>query len=239
MKLACLATGLALAATILTIPAAHAQNAEASPAANAPELYQRAVQPADRSTLYAFDFVDEVKRGTSTYVKGRVDPSRPAGDRVKLLEVKGVDAAKADEKYERLHTEDPTLDLWCDTLGSRISGPVTEKGAKADGRAFAVKPVARQFAPDNEKQLYKQLTAEVVIDEAKSVMTSFSARLAKPWKPNVFAKVTAADFSGECQLAPNGRAYASRTHMELSGSAVTGSLDETRNRQVMNLTPVS
>jgi hypothetical protein len=198
-----------------------------------PELLQQALSAPQANKVYAFDFVDTRTGDRTGVTRGRIDPTRPKGDRVTIFETTGdeTDPRKIDERYEK----DADGDIWCDQLGN-VDGAVTDRGMYASGRAFAFTPKARPDAGGDEKKLYKQLAAEVIVDPATAKMKSFTARLPKPWKPNMLAKISHVEMTGQCAVAPNGRAYQIETTMNLRGSALGSDFTQGFRRTVTLLT---
>ncbi len=198
-----------------------------------PDLLRKALTPANISSVYAFEFTDTLTGGGAGIVRGRIDPTRSEGDRVTIIEATGdeTDLRKIDKRYE----ENADGDIWCDQLAG-VDGRITDRGAQAGGHVFAFTPKARAEASGDERKLYKQLAAEVTVDPATAIIKSYTARLPKPWKPNVLAKISHMNMTGRCMIAPNGRAYQAEMTMTLRGSAVGSSFEQGIRRTITNLT---
>lgn len=202
--------------------------------AGMPSLLSRAMKPPATAQLYAYEFINRSEGGDRAgTVRGRIDPSRPEGDRVTILEATGpkLDAKKIDKRMER----NADGDIWCDSLTGGADGPVVEKSAGV----FAFTPRPRAEAKGEEKKLYKQLSAEIAVDEATATIRTFSARLLKPWSAMMVAKIEKVEMTGECALAPNGRAYRASMKTSMAGSAMGGAFASTSTQTITNLVPVN
>lgn len=223
---------------ILLLAVAAASPALAQTAAKStvmPELFRRAMIPAGPvAQLYAYDFFEQSQSDRAGTVRGHVDPSRPKGDRVTIIEATGdkVDLKKIDERHEN----EADGNIWCDQLSNGVDSPVSEIGRTEAGRVFAFTPKAKPGAKSEEKNLYKQLAAQVAIDDQAEIRT-FHAKLTKPWKPMLLAKLTNVQMTGACLTAPNGRAYTARLSMTFKGSAMGSNFSQAMTRTITNLTP--
>lgn len=202
-----------------------------------PMLLQSALRPPSASAqLYAYDFVSVNKGKEPSTIRGRIDPSQPEGKRVTILEAIGekVDAKKIDKRMEK----NADGDIWCDRMSGGAVGPVQELGARDGGRVFSFIPRAKDDAETEEKKLYEQLTAEVLVDETTQTVRRFTARLREPWKPAVIARLDAMTMNAECALAPNGRAYMLKSITTVSGSALGSDFQSEFTQTISNLREV-
>lgn len=202
-----------------------------------PTLFVRAITPPPSTQLYAFDFVDENNGDKPSYIAGHIDPSKPKGERATITVVRGeeTDLKKIKARYERNSSGE---DIWCDKLSSGADGPIADKGETAGGRIFAFKPLPPK-ADSDQRDLYKQLWAEMLVDAETAQIRSFTAHLLKPWKPIIIAKVYEVNMTGLCAPAPNGRAYTSRLDTAFRASALGIDIHADIIHTISNLTPVS
>jgi len=202
-----------------------------------PILLQTALQPpAASSTLYAYDFVSVATGKQPSTVHGTIDPSLPEGKRVTITRAEGekVDAKKIDKRMEK----NADGDIWCDRMSGGAAGPVRELAPRDGGRVYSFVPKAKDDAEKEEKKLYEQLTAEVLVDEATKTVKRFTAHLREPWKPAVIARLDSMNMVAECALAPNGRAYLVRSTTTVSGSALGSDFDSEFTQTISNLREV-
>jgi hypothetical protein len=200
------------------------------------EVFNKALaHPASRQ-LYAFDFADQMDGASPSFTRGRIDPSQPKNSRVTIYEATGKDwnAAEAKKRYER----NAKGDIWCDNLSYGADGPVTEKPGAAGTRVFTFTPVPKPNAKDDERELYRKLSAEMVVDAATGYIKVFSARLTKAWKPVFIAKVDTVQLRGECAIAPNGRLYTVKLDTTLNGNVLGLGQSQSVKRVITNLAPV-
>ncbi|MBI1358940.1 MAG: hypothetical protein GC155_01515 [Alphaproteobacteria bacterium] len=202
-----------------------------------PALFAKAITPPPSTQLYAFDFVDENDGDKPSYIAGHIDPSKPKGERATITVVRGeeTDLKKIKARYERNSSGE---DIWCDKLSSGADGPISDRGETAGGRIFGFRPLPPK--PDSDQRdLYKQLWAEMLVDAETAQIRSFSARLLKPWKPIIIAKVYEVNMTGQCAPAPNGRTYTSRLDTAFRASALGIDIHANIIHTISNLTPVA
>lgn len=216
--------------------------------AMAPELLRKALtEPASSKQLFAYDFED-VSSGSdgkeaprNRTVRGRIDPSRPKGERVTITHLEGVDdkdkpldPKKIDKQYE----ERADNVGFCDTFSEPNPPNVVDKGSTPLGRAFSFTPKPEKDADGEMKAIAKKVLAQVYIDEATGLITSFNAKLMKPHNVMLVADVKAFDLTTTCAPASNGRAYSARTEMRMSLSALGRNVLVNSVQIVSNLVPV-
>ncbi len=200
-------------------------------------MLQTAITPAQDDTLYAYEFTTIETGSRAGSVTGRINPNRPEGQRVEILEAtaEGADPQKIDERYE----ENADGDIWCDSIIAGVDGPVRDMGLANGLRIYQFTPKARPQADKNERKIFSKLTARVAIDESNHEMKSFSAVLGAPWKPNIVAKIHEFELAGECATAPNGRPYTISITTRIRGSAVGQNFASNSTRKITRLTPAS
>jgi hypothetical protein len=200
------------------------------------DLFERAIAHPESKQLYAFDFADQSGGDSPSFTRGRIDPSLPKGSRVTIYEATGkdYDAAKAKERYER----NSSGDIWCDNLSYGADGPVVEKPAADGSRVFSFTPVPKPNAKDDQRDLYRRLAAEMVVDPATAHIRVFTARLTKAWKPIFVAKVDTVQLRGECAVAPNGRLYTAKMDTVMNGNIMGIGQTQSMKRVITNLMPV-
>jgi hypothetical protein len=200
------------------------------------EAFNKALaHPASRQ-LYAFDFADPTGGDSPSFTRGRIDPSLPKNSRVTIYEATGKDwnAAEAKKRYER----NAKGDIWCDNLSYGADGPVTEKPGAEGTRVFSFTPVPKPNAKDDERDLYRKLSAEMTVDAATGHIKVFAAHLTKAWKPVFIAKVDTVQLRGECAVAPNGRLYTVKLDTTLNGNVMGLGQTQSVKRVITNLAPV-
>jgi hypothetical protein len=206
-----------------------------------PELLKRALSPSGSTQLFAYDFDDFMDdRDGQRTVRGRIDPSRPRGDRVTItyfedLRKKPLDTAQIDKRFEK----DADGDIFCDTASRDDVANVVDKGATEDGaRIFTFAPIPEPNEDPERRDLMKNMTAEAIVDEASGVLRSFTANLVKPRTMMVVAKVKSATFTADCAQLPNGRAYTTRTDFKAIATAMGKTYTQTNTLTISNVTPV-
>lgn len=215
------------AAVLAATAAAHAE-------AGWPELFRRAAATAAvEAPSVAYDFVNEIGGDKPRRVKGRYDGSRPEGDRVTVLEASGgeVDLKKIDEGLE----ERMDGDIWCDDLAASVDGAVADAGAAAGARTFTFRPKPGEDASGEEKRIYRQVTASIVVEEASARIRSYSAVLDKPLRSMLVAKINSFKLDATCQPGPGGRPFVAEMRMAVAGSAVGGKFAQEMTQRLSNV----
>lgn len=225
------------ACTALTAASLHAPVSAQS--AGVPDLLRRALTSPAAATLYAYDFEDVSTGDRNTVVRGRVDPSKKKGERVEITFFSNTDdddsdAKRIDERYER----NADGDIFCDALSEADVGNVVDKGAGANGRVFQFVPKPPKDAEGEMKAIMRKVSAEAVVDEATATLKAFTARLTKPHSVMMVAQVKSMSLRADCAAAPDGRSYASRRELSLSGSGLGRSFATTTVQTISNLRPL-
>lgn len=229
------------AALLLTAAPAHAQKAPA-----VPDLLKRALT-ATSSQLFAYDFEDvssgaDDKEGPrNRTIRGRIDPSKPKGNRVTITFVDGVgekdkplDPRKIDEQYEK----NADGDVFCDSFSEPDVKNVVDKGSTSQGRIFTFTPKPEKNADSQMKDIAKKILAEAYVDEVTGAIRAFNAKLTKPHNVMLIADVKTFDMTMTCSPAANGRTYSARTEMKMSISALGRNMLINSVQTISNLTPI-
>ncbi len=237
MKRTLLLTGIALS---LAMPAL-------SKDAPVPDLLRRALATPASTQQYAYDFVtsttaDDGKSGPkTTIIRGRIDPSKPKGQRVTITSAEGkgqddkpLDPKKIDEQYEKGRSEGG---IFCDTFSDPEVKNAIDKGSTPQGRLFGFTPKAEKDADGEAKELMKKVAATAVVDEATGALRGYTGHLTKPHGVMLIATVKAFDISASCAPAPNGRAYTARSDLRIKASGLGRDFDITTVQTVSNLGP--
>lgn len=201
-----------------------------------PALVAEALSLRAEPTLYAYDFTITEAGTRKMRIEGRIDPSRPSGQRVEITRVEGedVDADDLDERME----DGEDGDIWCDSMLADAKGPFREQGGQQGVRSFAFTPERGADVDKNERELFERLNATARIHEGNGQLDGFSAVLTRSWKPNIMAKINTFELSGKCALAPNGRAYTREVTTLIAGSALGQTFNSSSTYAIKNLTPV-
>lgn len=224
----CLATASAMA-----VAPALAQSAPTPDAAVAAAF----APPAAKSPAYAYDFLSERFGEDAGIIRGRFDPSKPKGQRYTIFEATAKDAnlKKIDERYEKRGGGD----IWCDEAFGGADGPVTQASDASGRSTYSFRPLQPRQSPwGDAKDLYRAMKADVVLDPASNGVLSYQTRLTKSVSMMVVATVKAAQISGQCAAAPNGRMYAARTEMNVDASGMGQKMQMRVVQTISNLTPV-
>lgn len=165
----------------------------------------------------------------------RVDPSQPAGERIKVLTP--TESDWSDTFREELETRDASAegDIWCTEFGQMV--PMDAKiTAESDTTVtYAFTPVPEPDADRNEQKMMKQLDGTVILDRTDGAVLAFRMHLPKPYKPAMVAKINAFEMDVACARAPDGRTFIEDFKFDISGSAMMQSFEESVSRQITKL----
>jgi len=165
----------------------------------------------------------------------RVDPSQPAGERIKILTP--TESDWSDTFREELETRDASAegDIWCTEFGQMV--PMDAKiTAESDTTVtYAFTPVPEPDADRNEQKMMKQLDGTVILDRTDGAVLAFRMHLPKPYKPAMVAKINAFEMDVACARAPDGRTFIEDFKFDISGSAMMQSFEESVSRQITKL----
>jgi hypothetical protein len=220
--------------------AAPASAQTSAPAASVPDLLKRALSSPASGQLFAYDFEDviEDKDGKRT-VRGRIDPSRPKGDRVAITFLEDLRKTPADlESTDKRYEKNADGDIFCDTASREDVTSVVDKGeAPGGGRIFEFAPKPEPQAERMVKELMPKMSAKAVVDEISGLLRSFSATLTTGHSVGLFGLVKSATYSAECAALPNGRAYTSRINLDALISAMGRTYKQQTVQVISNITP--
>lgn len=224
-----IASAFALTAALPVLAVAIAQTT--------PVLLEAAITPSTDPTVYAYEFTMTETGSRKMTVTARVEPAKPEGQRVTILDAKGEDL-DLEEMDERLESN-ADGDIWCDNMIAGAEGPVTKTPVGSGLTAYRFTPKPRPDAEKDERKMFSQLTATATVDDKTQSLKGFKAVLGEPWKPNLLAKIHEFELSGECLAAPNGRAYAAVVTTRIRGSAVGQNFAANNVRRITKLDAAS
>ena len=175
-----------------------------------------------------------------TDVTARIDPSAEAGQRIVVLSPDETEWS--DDFREELVQMDSNTegDIWCHEFAQMVPMDANVLDQSATTSTYAFTPVPEADADKTEQKLMKQLEGRVTLDKSDGAVLSFNMTLPKPYNPAMVAKINAFAMDVRCARAPDGRTFIEDFNMNVSGSAMMQSFDETVSRTITKLLdPVS
>lgn len=165
----------------------------------------------------------------------RVDPSQPAGERIKILTP--TESDWSDTFREELEIRDASAegDIWCTEFGQMVPMDAMITAESDTTVTYAFTPVPEPDADRNEQKMMKQLDGTVILDRTDGAVLAFRMHLPKPYKPAMVAKINAFEMDVACARAPDGRTFIEDFKFEISGSAMMQSFEESVSRQITKL----
>lgn len=175
-----------------------------------------------------------------TDVTARIDPSAEAGQRI--IVTSPAEAEWSDNFRKELERMDSNTegDIWCHEFAQMVPMDAHVLDQSATTSTYAFTPVPEADADKTEQKLMKQLEGRVTLDKSDGAVLSFNMTLPKPYKPAMVAKINSFAMDVRCARAPDGRTFIEDFNMNVSGSAMMQSFDETVSRTITKLLdPVS
>ncbi len=207
--------------------------------ASAPAMAQtplkRALNAAESGPAYSYD-ISYVTREMNA--AGRINPSRPAGQRVKVSRPAKSTWTDEFKKAVKEIENNGYKGFWCSEMAKSIPASARLVSQTATTATYAFKPL-----PDPEekasKKFVKHLTGRVTVDKKAPAILTYSLTASKSFKPVIFARINQFDLQTSCARAPDGRTYVKSSKVAVSGSALGKSFDEKTTRTHSNLRRVS
>ncbi len=220
-----------IALTCLAVSAATTSFANAAP------LLDQMRSLSKEGALYAYEMKVVEDGFTAT---GKIDPSQPEGNRITVYtpsEENWPDGFADDLSQMEAETDG---DIWCQDLGDMVPENAKLISETDSSATFGFVPVPDADADKDEAKMMKKLTAEITLDKADGAILSYKMWAEKPFKPAMVVKINQFQMDATCARAPDGRTYISEFQIDLSGSAMMQSFEQSEYRQITTLLqPVS
>ncbi|MEO1303603.1 MAG: hypothetical protein AAFV37_01415 [Pseudomonadota bacterium] len=173
-------------------------------------------------------------------VTARIDPSAEIGQRIDVLSPSEADwSDKFREDLEKMDAGTEG-DIWCNEFAEMVPTDASLLDQGASTSTYAFTPIPEPDADKTEQKMMKQLEGVVTLDKTDGAILSFQMTLPKPYKPAMVAKINTFIMDVDCERAPDGRTFIESFNMDVSGSAMMQSFDQSVSRQITKLLdPVS
>lgn len=204
----------------------------ATGAASADPLLEMMQAASEEGPLYSYEtrFAWE-----DTDVTARIDPSAEPGQRIEVLspaEPDWTDAFREDIEKMDARTEG---DIWCNEFAQMVPLDASVLDQDASTSTYAFTPVPEADADKTEQKLMKKLEGRVTLDRSDGAVLSFNMTLPKPYKPAMVVKINTFAMDVSCARAPDGRTFIEDFNMDVSGSAMMQSFDQSVSRTITKL----
>ncbi|MEO0549620.1 MAG: hypothetical protein AAFZ91_06850 [Pseudomonadota bacterium] len=182
--------------------------------------------------LYAYEMTYADTEMTAT---GEIDPSRPEGERIQITSPD--EDAWSDDFEESLKQmeADTDGDIWCTSFAERVPDSAELVSSDAAKATYSFAPVPEDDADSREKKMMKRIDGTITVDKTDGAVLGFNMRLPKPYKPAIVAKINVFEMTATCARAPDGRTYVEAFSMNISGSAMSQSFEESVTRTITKL----
>lgn len=166
---------------------------------------------------------------------GLIDPSKPEGERIKIYTPDESEWSK-DFRDGLVEMEAETDgDIWCSDFAKMVPDNPETASEDASSITYAFTPMPEADADKTEQKMIKQMNATVTLDKADGSVLAFDMMLPKPYKPAMVAKINHFEMGVSCDRAPDGRTYVEQFNLDISGSAMMQSFEETVSRRITKL----
>lgn len=204
----------------------------AFPSSADPLIEQAHASTGAAGPLYAYEM--EYSDG-EVHATGKVDPSQPEGQRITIY---SPDKSEWDDDFRKTVTSidsEVTGDIFCDDLAAQIPADARRVGETDDTVQFAFTPVPDADSEDMERKIFKKVEASATLSKTDGQVLSFSMSLPKPFKPAMVAKIDTFQLDANCARTPDGRTYLKAMQMDVAGSAMMQSFNQTLTRRITKL----
>jgi len=184
--------------------------------------------------IYSYDLTFQNNELNAT---GRLDPSRPLGQRI---QVDTPQEADWDDDFREAIAEmesETEGDIWCSSFAENIPADAALEEETETKAIYSFTPQANPDEPE-EGKFFSKLKGRVTIDKINPAILTFQMFAISPFKPVPVAKVTAFDMTVSCARSPDGRTYGETMEVNVSGSAMFQKFEEFERRQISNLKEV-
>lgn len=222
---------LAFATAILTAPAM---------ADEWPEALKTALTEPENDATYSYNLTTETSgEMLDVFLEVFIDPTRPPEERIEILfPPPGTETDDVAEIIQDLKDEPIGGNLWCSGVAESIPKDAVLVDETPDTLVFDFRPVVDKDMPKDERKLYKKLEGQIVIDKNTMTVQSYRLKNRKHIRMMFVAKIRYYLLEIECELAPNGRSYMSKTQLTTEIGILGYKSIDTITMSVSNLTPV-
>ena len=172
---------------------------------------------------------------TDVTANGLIDPSKPEGERIEIYAPDESEWTK-DFRNGIADMEAQTDgDIWCADFAQMVPTDATATTEDETTVTYAFTPTPEADADKNEQKMMKQLNGTVTLDKSDGSVLAFNMVLPKPYKPAMVAKINRFEMTASCDRAPDGRTYVEQFSMDIKGSAMMQSFEESVTRRITKL----
>ncbi len=192
---------------------------------------------ADRSDgqIYSYDLRFE---SPQVAANGRVDPSRPKGERVTVAAPAKEDWPDGFERVIERIDDEADGDIWCASLSEQVPDDVELLTEDDQTAVYTFTPAPPPEAQDRDAKLFKNLVAELTVSKTESDVLGLRMIAPKAFKPSIAARIREFELSITCAPGPDGRRYSQNVVTRVKGSAAFRSFEQETVRTISALQPV-
>ncbi|MEP2103130.1 MAG: hypothetical protein ABJP02_06160 [Parasphingorhabdus sp.] len=197
---------------------------------SAPALAQtplkRALAAPKNGPTYSYD-ISYVTREMNA--AGRINPSRPAGQRLKVSRPAKSTWTDEFRKAVKEIENGRYKGFWCSEMAKSIPASARLISQTATTATYAFKPLPD---PDEKasKKFVKHLSGRVTVDKKSPAILTYSLTAPKSFKPSILARINKFSLQTSCARAPDGRTYVKSSKVAVAGSALGKSFNEKTTR---------
>lgn len=197
---------------------------------SAPTLAQtplkRALAAPNGGPVYSYDISYITGKMNAA---GRINPTRPAGQRVKVSRPAKSTWTDEFKKAVKEIENNNYKGFWCSEMAKSIPASARLVSQTATTATYAFRPL-----PDPDEKasakFVKHLTGRVTVDKKAPAILTYSLSAPKSFKPSILARINKFDLQTSCARAPDGRTYVKNSKITVAGSALGKSFNEKTTR---------
>lgn len=204
----------------------------ALPQANADTLLSDLIAKEFATPMVAFDVAFEHEGQT---FEAELDATKPEGERMVII---SPDAAAWPEGFEDVVAsmdKDAKGAIWCDEFLEAVPEDAERVDSDGDAATYVFTPKPEVGADGSERKLFEKLIATLVVEPETMTVQSYQLHLPEPTKPHFLAKIETFQLFVECTPHESGNSHFTRFDIDIAGSAMGNSFDQTERRRVSNL----
>ncbi len=182
--------------------------------------------------LYSYEM--EVDQGGVVAI-GKIDPSQPEGSRITVyspVEEDWPDGFADGLKEMEAETDG---DIWCADFADLVPENAVLQSQTEEQATYAFTPQPDADADSNERKMMKKLKGQITLDKSDGAVLAYSMSAPKPFKPAMVAKINQFAMDVACTRAPDGRTYVQDFSLNIKGSAMMQSFEESVRRKITAL----
>lgn len=195
-------------------------------------LLDKAKDARQSGPVYAFDMAYSDNKINAV---ARVNPSKPIGERVEVLNLEADDLDKDIRAMISAFDAAPLDEFWCADFLSLVGADAQVLSETNNATVLAFSPEPGPDDDADDRKFLAAMTAQITIDPRTAFVSAFEMRNRKPFKPAFIAKIKSFEMNVTRAPSPDGRTYLADYQVDVSGSVALRRFKEFERRVISNL----